>query len=150
MKKRMAGSARINDFMKLSHISLNHRIFFLIILIIVISVSIETFFIKQYMQNSIIEKEGADILSVAQVMAKDQRIINAFNLPDPASVIQPIAEQIKLATGTSFVVVMNMSAVRYSHQKPDRIGKPFMGGDEVQALKGATYVSNATGTLGVS
>jgi sensor histidine kinase regulating citrate/malate metabolism len=61
-----------------------------------------------------------------------------------------VAEEIRRITQTSFVVVFNMDTIRYSHPFPDRLGKPFVGGDEKRALAGETYVSQAKGTLGIS
>jgi sensor histidine kinase regulating citrate/malate metabolism len=111
---------------------------------------VETFFIRDHIQVTLVEESGKKLLSIAQMIAADPRIAAAFALPEPASVIQPVAEEIRRITQTSFVVVFNLDTIRYSHPFPDRLGKPFVGGDEKRALAGEAYVSQAKGTLGIS
>lgn len=136
--------------MRLERIGLGPRIFFLVAIIILISVGVETFFIRDRIQETLMEESGKRLLFIAQRMAGDPMVEAAFALPDPTSVLQPMAEGIRRMTQTSFVVVLNMDAIRYSHPHPDRVGKAFVGGDEKRALAGETYVSQAKGTLGVS
>lgn len=60
-------------------------------------------------------------------------------------------ESIRIKTKVEFIVVMDMKAIRYSHPTKEKIGKKFEGGDEIRVLtKGEEYVSEATGTLGIS
>ncbi len=136
--------------MRLERVGLGLRIFFLVAVIILISVGVETFFIRDRIQETLMEESGKRLLFIAQRTAGDPMVEAAFALPDPSSVLQPMAEGIRRMTQTSFVVVFNMDAIRYSHPYPDRVGKPFVGGDEKRALAGETYVSQAKGTLGVS
>ncbi|MHB8770969.1 MAG: ATP-binding protein [Syntrophales bacterium] len=136
--------------MNLRPISLNKRIFLLVVTIILISVGFETFFLRQHIQNLVMEEGRKKIMRIAEAIARDKRIIAAFRLPDPSAAIQPIAENIRIVTGTSYVVVMNMKAIRYSHPEPDFIGKRFIGGDEQEALRGKKFISQVKRTLGVS
>ncbi len=136
--------------MRLERIGLGPRIFFLVAIIILISVGVETFFIRDRIQETLMEESGKRLLFIAQRMAGDPMVEAALALPDPTSVLQPMAEGVRRMTQTSFVVVFNMDAIRYSHPHPDRVGKAFVGGDEKRALAGETYVSQAKGTLGVS
>ncbi|MFP3637196.1 two-component system sensor histidine kinase DcuS, partial [Bacillus sp. SIMBA_033] len=53
-------------------------------------------------------------------------------------------------TKTEFVVVMDMNGIRKTHPNPQKIGKPFAGGDEKPALHGKEHISTASGTLGRS
>ncbi|MBN1827841.1 MAG: Spo0B domain-containing protein [Deltaproteobacteria bacterium] len=132
------------------YISLQTRIFTLVIVTIIVSIIFETMCVEKYLENFIIKNEGKRILSIAEITAKDPRIIDAFNLPDPSLAVQPIAEEMRRITNTSFVVIFNMDTIRYSHPKPDRLGKHFVGGDEKDSLKGKQYISQAKGTLGIS
>ncbi|HII95184.1 MAG TPA: PAS domain-containing protein, partial [Candidatus Methanofastidiosum sp.] len=50
----------------------------------------------------------------------------------------------------SFVVFMDMEGTRYTHPNKDLIGLKFTGGDEVEALKGRSYISKAVGISGPS
>lgn len=136
--------------MRLERVGLGQRIFLLVAVIILISVGVETFFIRAHIQKTLMDESGKRLLFIAQRLAGDPIVEAAFALPDPTSVIQPVAELTRRMTQTSFVVVFNMDAIRYSHPFVDRLGKPFVGGDEKRALAGETYVSEATGTLGIS
>jgi two-component system, CitB family, sensor kinase len=101
--------------------------------------------------NAVRHQIGEDALDVARSVARMEVIRHAMSSPDPAATIQPIAEQIRLATGASFIVVGNRDGIRYSHPDPWKIGQSMVGGDNGPALEGGQeYVSIATGTLGTS
>ena len=136
--------------MRLERVGLGQRIFLLLAVIFLISVGAETVFIRAHIQETLVEESGKKLLSIARMMAEDPRIAAAFALPEPALAIQPLAEEIRGITQTSFVVIFNMDTIRYSHPISDRLGKPFVGGDEKRALAGEAYVSQAKGTLGIS
>ncbi len=151
--KNLTGSIKlpiIFQDVKQNKASLQLRIFVLIIVIVFISVSVKTFLEDKYFKSYILKSGAEKVLYIAQLTAMDSRIIDAFSLPDPASVIQPLAMKIMEITNTSFVVVINMNSERYSHPNVENLGKKFVGGDEKEALKGKTYVSEAHGTLGLS
>ncbi|WP_284645841.1 ATP-binding protein [Paenibacillus silviterrae] len=93
---------------------------------------------------------GQQALTVAKMTAMDPRIVKAFESPDPSSVIQPIAEQTRLSTGASYVVVGNKQGIRYSHSNPEQIGKEMVGGDNAPVLSGESIISEAVGSLGPS
>lgn len=94
---------------------------------------------------------GERALAVAKAVAAMPQIINAFEITDPASIIQPIAERIRHETGARYVVVGNTQGIRYSHPVPERLGQPMVGGDNGPALlQGESYISEATGTLGTA
>ncbi|MFQ3620241.1 MAG: Spo0B domain-containing protein, partial [Spirochaetales bacterium] len=130
--------------------SLQIRITLLVLFLTLLSLVTETFFIKRYLESHIVSQTENRVLSIATLVAEDPEIIEAFNLKDPSTRIQPLAEKVRLLTGTSYVVVFNMNTIRYSHPVPERIGQHFVGGDEVDALQGKRYVSKAQGTLGLS
>ena len=131
-------------------LSLQLRITLVVSLLILIALGLETLLIKRYFESYIVTQTGNRVLSIAATVAQDSDIIEAFQLPDPSKRIQPIAEKVRMLTGTSYVVVFNMETIRYSHPVPERIGQHFVGGDEQDALQGKRYVSQARGTLGVS
>ncbi len=48
-------------------------------------------------------------------------------------------------------MIGNRNSIRFSHPKPDRLGKKMVGGDNAPALEqGKSYISQAIGTLGPS
>jgi two-component system, CitB family, sensor kinase len=96
-------------------------------------------------------KIGDNALSIAKTIAVMPEILEAFQIEDPAAVIQPIAERIRQEVGAEFIVIGNREGIRYSHPYPDRLGKQMVGGDNDAALiEGRSYISKAVGTLGPS
>ncbi|WP_344953815.1 sensor histidine kinase [Zobellella aerophila] len=97
----------------------------------------------------ITEQMGLRAMMVAQTVALMPELIQAFDTPDPARVIQPLAEQVRIATGARYVVVGNQEGIRYAHPLPERLGLPMVGGDNERALLGGeAYFSQAEGSLG--
>ncbi len=88
-------------------------------------------------------------LAIAYAVAATPDIVEAMNDPEPAKVIQPIAEAIRRSVGADFVVVANKDGIRYSHPNPENIGKR-VSTDPSQALAGDVYVGYQDGTLGRS
>lgn len=131
-------------------LGLRTRIFLLTVGVVLVSLALQTLSVGKFFEGYWEETGAKTVMRIAEEAARDQDIVAAFGLPDPSVVIQPLAERIRRATEASFVVVMDMQSVRYSHPQADRLGKHFVGGDEVDALAGKTYVSRAVGTLGLS
>lgn len=99
--------------------------------------------------DAIEEQVGKRALNIAVTSSERPDIQAGFSSPDPAAAIQPIAEEIRRQTGAEYVVIGNLEGVRYSHPIPGRIGKKMVGDDNEKALvKGMSYVSEATGSLG--
>jgi two-component system, CitB family, sensor kinase len=96
---------------------------------------------------------GERALAVARVVATDGDVIEAFSTPEPQSIIDPIAEHFRAATGAEFIVVANTRGIRYSHPNPQLIGKSLLDdpGENPQAVfSGRTFVGIQNGSLGQS
>jgi two-component system CitB family sensor kinase len=89
------------------------------------------------------------MIGVAQSVATNPVIIEAFGAKDPSQVIQPITELISQSSGIAYAVVMNADGIRYSHPDPAQIGK-HVSTDPSEVLSGDMYVGTQTGTLGTS
>ena len=87
--------------------------------------------------------------AVALSVASLPVVLDAFDDPDPSSVIQPVAELIRKASNVTYVVVTNVEGIRYSHPDPTRIGE-MVSTDPSVPLSGEIYVGTQTGTLGAS
>jgi len=97
------------------------------------------------------EKIGKQALQVAQTVAKIPLVRQQIIKLQPEGKLQQLAEEIRLQTGAEFIVIGNIEGIRFSHPKPERIGKKMVGGDNAQALeRGESYISRAVGTLGPS
>lgn len=89
------------------------------------------------------------VLAVAYTVADDPAVLAALSGPDPTAVLQPIAERIRVDTGTRFVVVMSPTGIRYTHPDRAQIGGQFIGHIE-GATPTAPVTETFTGTLGPS
>ncbi|MFD4576317.1 SpoIIE family protein phosphatase [Streptomyces sp. NPDC058417] len=86
-------------------------------------------------------------LAVAQTFANSPGIVAALASPDPTAVLQPRAEAARKASEVDFIVVTNPQGIRFTHPKPDRIGKQFVG-NLAPAQAGGTVVEEIDGTIG--
>ncbi|WP_367318974.1 SpoIIE family protein phosphatase [Streptomyces sp. HUAS ZL42] len=86
-------------------------------------------------------------LAVAETFANAPGTREALSSPDPTAVLQPRAEAARKTSEVDFIVVMNTDGIRYTHPKPDRIGKKFVG-DIGPALAGESTTEEITGTIG--
>jgi two-component system CitB family sensor kinase len=99
--------------------------------------------------NGLTTDYGRFCIGVARSVATDPEVQAAFRLPDSASVLQPLAEQVRQATGVSFIVIVNRDQIRYTHPDPTKIGQR-VSTDASEALSGVESVTTQQGTLGVS
>ncbi|MBC7270420.1 MAG: histidine kinase, partial [Streptomyces sp.] len=86
-------------------------------------------------------------LAVAETFANAPGTRAALDAPDPTAVLQPSAEAARKAAKVDFIVVLNTDGIRYTHPKPDRIGKKFVGTIE-PALQGRSFTEEIEGTIG--
>ncbi|MFD6231374.1 SpoIIE family protein phosphatase [Streptomyces sp. NPDC060232] len=86
-------------------------------------------------------------VAVAETFAHQLGLQPALKTPDPATILQPLAEQTRKAAGVDFIVVMDTNGIRYSHPQPDRIGKRFVGNIE-PSLQGKVHTESVDGPLG--
>jgi two-component system CitB family sensor kinase len=99
-----------------------------------------------------VETEDQTIF-LAKTMASLPQVIQAFDQPDPASIIQPIAEDFRKKMKAEFIVFANMDLIRYSHPNPQQIGKRLDGEDnqnDQKVLRGEEVRSTAIGSLGLT
>ncbi|MGH2885016.1 MAG: hypothetical protein ACRDPA_20315, partial [Solirubrobacteraceae bacterium] len=89
-------------------------------------------------------------LAVAQTFAAMPAIRDALVRRTPADrrLIQSLAQQVRLQTGATYIVVIDRHGVRYSHTNPALIGKRVT--EPVVALDGRDHLGVDHGNLGVS
>ena len=92
---------------------------------------------------------GDVTLGVAEAVAASPTVRAGVRTGDPTTRLQPYAEQVRVSTGTSFVVVMSTDGIRWTHPDPAQIGGRYLGTIEA-ARGGATLTEEYTGTLGKS
>ncbi|MFD9461799.1 SpoIIE family protein phosphatase [Streptomyces sp. NPDC060027] len=86
-------------------------------------------------------------LAVAETFANAPGTRAALSAPDPTALLQPSAEAARKASKVDFIVVLNTDAIRYTHPKPDRIGKKFVG-TTAPVLAGHSITEQINGTIG--
>lgn len=118
----------------------------IIMLVVIVGAGVAAAIVQErQIRDAYRERMVGVALSVAQLPT----IVEAFDDPDPAAVIQPIAELIRASSGVTYVVVTNVDGIRYSHPNPDLIGEPASTPPDA-AQSGEIYVGTQTGTLGES
>jgi sensor histidine kinase regulating citrate/malate metabolism len=95
------------------------------------------------------DSTSARVLAVARSVAASPVIRSALLAPDPSAILQPYAEKVRRDTGADFVVVMTTKGIRYSHPKPELIGKRFSGHIEA-AVAGGVVLETYGGSFGPS
>ncbi|NEE01487.1 sensor histidine kinase [Phytoactinopolyspora halotolerans] len=92
---------------------------------------------------------GRRALALAHAMAELPEVRGALDDDDPSGVLQPLAESVRAATGTDFIVFMDTDRTRYSHPTAEQIGERFIGTVE-PAVAGESLTETYQGTLGPS
>ncbi|RNF38911.1 ATP-binding protein [Planococcus salinus] len=132
-------------------ISLKMKMILLIGFLIFAIVIVIGIFLDYFVTDTLEMQMGERAMSVAESVALNPLIVEAFSEEDPAASIQPVVEPVRQATGAEFIVVGNQDEIRYSHPNPEQIGQQMVGEDNERALlKGESYISRATGSLGSS
>ncbi len=101
--------------------------------------------------SSKLEQElGNRALAIARTVAQIPEIQDHIEHRNGYTVIQPIAERIRLSTQTEYIVILDMEKIRFSHPLQERIGQEFYGQDAEPAFESEEIVSRATGVAGPS
>ncbi|WP_026695401.1 ATP-binding protein [Peribacillus kribbensis] len=137
--------------MKAKRISLQKKIFGLVLILGLLLILLLTLFFS-YMESERLEEDrGRRALEISKTISFMPTIMTALQSGDPSKTIQPIAEKIRKETGAEFVVIGDKHGIRYSHPQESKIGEEMKGGDSKRALeKGEYYISKSKGTLGPS
>ncbi|MET9351952.1 SpoIIE family protein phosphatase [Streptomyces sp. NPDC006617] len=117
-----------------------------VVIVLLLVVAGAVALVLQVRHDSTVEARNRSV-SVAETFANSPGILQALRSPDPTAVLQPRAEAVRKATHVDFVVVTNPEGIRYTHPKPDRIGKKFVG-NIAPALAGRTVTEEIEGTIG--
>lgn len=117
-----------------------------VVIVLLLVVAAAVALVLQVRRDSTVEARNRSV-SVAETFANSPGVLQALRSPDPTAVLQPRAEAVRKATHVDFVVVTNPEGIRYTHPKPDRIGKKFVG-NTAPALAGKTVTEEIEGTIG--
>ncbi|WSQ07167.1 SpoIIE family protein phosphatase [Streptomyces sp. NBC_01231] len=117
-----------------------------VVIVLLLVVAAVLALVLQARRDSTSEARNRSV-AVAQAFANAPGTVDALRSSDPTAILQPRAEAARRATDVDFIVVMNTDGVRYTHPKPDRIGKKFVG-TLAPALAGRTVTETIDGTIG--
>ncbi|MFA3842875.1 ATP-binding protein [Streptomyces aureus] len=87
-------------------------------------------------------------LAIAQTAAAEPQIRRTMEYGGGSDVVQSVAERIRKASGASYVVVIDLHGIRYSHPQPTLIGEPV--DDPIVVRDGHTHVGSDQGATGRS
>ena len=89
-------------------------------------------------------------LAVAESVAAMPTVAEALTQePDPSEVLAPLAETLRTASGTEYVVVVDAEGIRQSHPDPSAIGqRPVL--DPAPVLEGETWTGVEHGPAGMT
>ncbi|WP_329342716.1 SpoIIE family protein phosphatase [Streptomyces sp. NBC_00663] len=117
-----------------------------VVIVLLLVVAAVVALVLQVRHDSTTEARNRSV-AVAEAFANAPGTREALSAPDPTAVLQPRAEAAREATGVDFIVVLNTDGIRYTHPKPDRIGKKFVG-NLAPALAGHVVTEQIDGTIG--
>lgn len=123
------------------------QVFLLVVVIVLLLVVAAVVALVLQVRHDTTQEARNRSLAVAETFANAPGMIEALESPDPTAVLQPRAEAAREQSKVDFIVVMNTDGIRYTHPKPDRIGKKFVGTLE-PALAGRPVTEQITGTIG--
>ncbi|MFF4699611.1 SpoIIE family protein phosphatase [Streptomyces chattanoogensis] len=86
-------------------------------------------------------------LAAAEAFAHSPGLVDVMRGGHPSKVLQPLTEDARKKGGVDFIVVMNRDGIRFTHPKPQEIGKHFVGTIK-PSLAGRTTLESVTGPLG--
>ncbi|MGE6629891.1 malate sensor histidine kinase MalK [Bacillus sp. NPDC077027] len=129
---------------------LQTRLTIFVCIVVLISLCITFFTIWSDTAKNIHQQERDIALSTAKMVAEAPITVEALENESYSEALRKYTTSVQKITKTEFVVIMDMNGIRKTHPNPQKIGKPFAGGDERPALNGKEHISTAAGTLGQS
>ncbi|HWJ77491.1 MAG TPA: sensor histidine kinase [Niallia sp.] len=126
---------------------LTQMVIFISVIILITIVSVSVLF-SLMIDDMIKTALGNQAMTVAKMTSQQEKIIHAFEEPDPSVIIQPIAEEIRETTGAGYVVIGNKENIRYSHHITKYIGKPMGSSNREVFENNSSVIYEGTGLSG--
>ncbi|MEB1806512.1 MAG: sensor histidine kinase [Bacillaceae bacterium] len=89
------------------------------------------------------EERSQQAMITAQLVAQNQTVQNSIELSNASEILQPLIERMRVLNEQDYIVILNMDRIRLTHPIPERLGTPFVGGDEGAAFAEHIYISRA-------
>lgn len=123
------------------------QVFFLMLGIVVLLITAAVVSLVLQGRRDSMNEARARSLSVAEAFAHAPGIVAALDGPEPTSVLQPLAEQIRIGTGVEYIVVTGTDGIRYTDPDLQRIGTQIDPRYK-EALNGHGFTRTYTGSRG--
>jgi CitB family two-component system sensor histidine kinase MalK len=131
-------------------LQLRTRITLLVSLILGLALLVTGLLVDWKMEQQAREALGDKVILLSRIVAETEVVREGLTGRRSVAQVQELAERIRTESGVDYVVVMDMNGLRLSHPNPSMLGAHFAGGDDADVYRGRSYLSVATGTLGVS
>ncbi|MFP3579527.1 sensor histidine kinase [Arthrobacter sp. SIMBA_036] len=92
---------------------------------------------------------GDRMRAIATSIANNPLVLQAASTPNPSAALQPYALKVTADAKADFITIMAPDRTRWTHPRPEEIGKPYIGTID-PALHGETFTEVTAGTLGPS
>ncbi|MDE5412215.1 ATP-binding protein [Alkalihalobacterium chitinilyticum] len=89
------------------------------------------------------EERSQQAMITAQLVAQNQTVQDSIELANASEILQPLIERMRVLNEQDYIVILNMDRIRLTHPIPERLGTPFVGGDEGAAFAEHIYISKA-------
>ncbi|KAB8193692.1 PAS domain-containing protein [Nonomuraea phyllanthi] len=130
--------------------SLGTQLFVLQMVIVILAVGATAGVWAERMREQLDALHQQRALAIAQSVAGLPQVREAFKLPHPETVLQPLAMSVQHETGADYVVVANEQQKRYAHPNSSLIGKQLSTDGTVVLRTGRSWVGTQTGTIGTT
>jgi len=121
------------------------------ITIILASSGIVTMFLSMNMLLGSTDKSiERNLYNVGETVSQLPFIIDGLKLtPENGGMQDKLLNILETSSDIDYIVVCDMSGIRYSHPNPELLGLPLVGGDDIRIKTASSrYISSANGTLG--
>lgn len=96
-----------------------------------------------YAQDVKEEELSQRVMISAQLVAQNQTVQTSIDTENASEILLPLIERMRILNDNDYIVILNMDRIRLTHPIPERIGTPFVGGDEDAAFAEHIYISKA-------
>lgn len=96
------------------------------------------------------ERIGERAITTSRIVSRLPSVVQGAEAGVQNAALNLQVNEIRAQAEADFIVVGNRAGIRLAHPRPDRLGQPMEGGDNIEPFAGREIVSVARGSLGVS
>lgn len=120
-----------------------------ILIVWLVLLSITLMLTIRYSLNTLQEKIDNVLVATTEALASDEAVVQALDSGACSrGLMQYLDDLVAKTADLDVISIADSRSVRVYHVVHERIGGTFVGGDEMDALAGRRYFSDATGTMG--